>query len=211
MARNVCTSCRMLCQRLRRVLVFACLIPPALCFGSVKSATAGDQVWSGLGPRAKSVQAIAVDPLNPSRMWAATFGAGVYRSLDGGSTWAGYRDSLTNTYVRCLAVNRVHPDSVFCGTNDGVFVSTDGGATWKRNLPTAWSVRSITIHPFRRSIIYASTYGSGIYKSYNGGASWNTVNLGLPSRNVSDAATFGTISSLSSDARIMQVAARFTF
>jgi len=121
-------------------------------------------------------------------MWAATFGAGVYRSLDGGSTWAGYRDSLTNTYVRCLAVNRVHPDSVFCGTNDGVFVSTDGGATWKRNLPTAWSVRSITIHPFRRSIIYASTYGSGIYKSYNGGASWNTVNLGLVNTKVRDVA-----------------------
>jgi hypothetical protein len=40
---------------------------------------------------------------------------------------------------------------------------------------------------------------------------FNTVNFGLPNRNVSDAATFGTISSLSSDARIMQIAARFTF
>jgi hypothetical protein len=40
---------------------------------------------------------------------------------------------------------------------------------------------------------------------------FNTVNFGLPNRNVSDTATFGTISSLSSDARIMQIAARFTF
>ena len=40
---------------------------------------------------------------------------------------------------------------------------------------------------------------------------FNTVNLGLPNRNISDAATFGTISSLSSDPRIMQIAARFTF
>ena len=40
---------------------------------------------------------------------------------------------------------------------------------------------------------------------------FNTVNFGLPNRNVSDAATFGTISSLSGDARIMQIAARFTF
>jgi hypothetical protein len=40
---------------------------------------------------------------------------------------------------------------------------------------------------------------------------FNTVNYGLPNRNISDAATFGTISSLSSDARIMQIAARFTF
>ena len=40
---------------------------------------------------------------------------------------------------------------------------------------------------------------------------FNTVNFGLPNRNISDAATFGTISSLSSDPRIMQVAVRFTF
>jgi hypothetical protein len=40
---------------------------------------------------------------------------------------------------------------------------------------------------------------------------FNTVNFGLPNRNVSDAATFGTISSLSSDPRIMQLAVRFTF
>jgi hypothetical protein len=40
---------------------------------------------------------------------------------------------------------------------------------------------------------------------------FNTVNLGLPSRNITDAATFGTISSLSSDPRIMQIAVRVTF
>ena len=40
---------------------------------------------------------------------------------------------------------------------------------------------------------------------------FNTVNFGLPNRNISDAATFGTISSLSGDPRIMQLAVRFTF
>src|SRR5882762_2376698 len=159
-----------------------------LCQGTAKPALAGNQIWSGSGPRAKSIQAIARDPLNPSRMWAATLGAGVYRSLDGGATWTAYRDSLTNTFVRCLAVNPVHPDSVFCGTNDGVFLSTDGGVAWKQNLPTIWSVRSITMHPFRRSILYASTYGSGIYKSFNGGASWGTINLGLVNTKVRDVA-----------------------
>src|SRR5882762_6327053 len=159
-----------------------------LCQGTAKPALAGNQIWSGSGPRAKSIQAIARDPLNPSRMWAATLGAGVYRSLDGGATWTAYRDSLTNTFVRCLAVNPVHPDSVFCGTNDGVFLSTDGGVAWKQNLPTIWSVRSITMHPFRRSILYAATYGSGIYKSFNGGATWGTINLGLVNTKVRDVA-----------------------
>jgi len=40
---------------------------------------------------------------------------------------------------------------------------------------------------------------------------FNTVNFGLPNRNISDAATFGTISSLSSDPRIMQLAIRLAF
>jgi hypothetical protein len=40
---------------------------------------------------------------------------------------------------------------------------------------------------------------------------FNTVNFGLPNRDVSSTATFGTISSLASDPRTMQIAARFTF
>ncbi|MGE5814571.1 MAG: hypothetical protein ACM36C_08805, partial [Acidobacteriota bacterium] len=40
---------------------------------------------------------------------------------------------------------------------------------------------------------------------------FNTTNFGLPNRNITDAATFGTISSLAGDARIMQLAIRFTF
>src|SRR5262249_20066121 len=40
---------------------------------------------------------------------------------------------------------------------------------------------------------------------------FNTVNFGLPNRDISTAATFGTISSLASDPRTMQIAARFTF
>ena len=174
-------------QRGPNPLVLACLLSFALLVPAT-NATAGNQVWSSSGPRAKSIQAIARDPLNPLRMWAATFGAGVYRSLDGGSTWTAYRDSLKNTFVRCLAVNPANPDSVFCGTNDGIFLSTDGGLLWREILPTIWSVRSIAIHPVRRSILYASTYGSGIYKSFNGGASWNTINLGLVSTKVRNVA-----------------------
>src|SRR5690348_8816706 len=73
-------------------------------------AIAGNLVWTGTGPRAKSVKDIVRDPLNASRMWTASFGAGVYRSLDGGATWTPYRTGLVSTFVRCLAVQPRHPD-----------------------------------------------------------------------------------------------------
>lgn len=160
----------------------------ALALALPRVASGGPQVWTGTGPRAKSIQAIVRDPLDPSRLWSASFGAGVYRSLDGGATWTGYRSGLTNTFVRSLAVQPHHPDSIFCGTNDGVFLSRDGGMTWTKVLATSNSVRTLAIHPIKTGTIYAGTYGSGVWKSLNGGSTWNQINLGLVNTDVRDVA-----------------------
>lgn len=157
-----------------------------------KLCTSGSHVWTGAAPRAKSIEAIARDPLNPSRAWAGAFGSGVWRTVDGGATWTPSRAGLLNTFVRCLAVEPRHPDSVFAGTNDGVFLSTNGGTTWSLVLATTNSVRSLSIHPLRTGVVYAGTYGSGIYKSSNGGSSWAAVNLGLVNTNVRDVAIHPT-------------------
>ena len=163
------------------VVLFALILP-------VPGARAGDKVWTGAAPRAKSIEAIALDPKNPNRLWAAAFGSGVARSLDGGATWSSSRAGLLNTFVRCLAVRPQHPDSVYCGTNDGVFLSVDGGVTWKQLLSTSASVRTLAIHPIRTGTIYAGTYGSGVYKSLNAGTSWSPINLGLANASVRDIA-----------------------
>ncbi|MEP7028541.1 MAG: hypothetical protein ABI960_08090, partial [Candidatus Eisenbacteria bacterium] len=163
------------------------LLPAGVAIALVFTAaavSAGPSTWTGNGPRARSLEAIARDPLQPARMWAAAFGAGVYRSLDGGATWTAYRSGLTNTFVRCLADNPAHPDSIWCGANDGVFLSVDGGVRWSLALATTGSVRGITLQPARPSTVYASTYGDGIFKSINGGLSWSAIDLGLANPNV---------------------------
>jgi photosystem II stability/assembly factor-like uncharacterized protein len=148
-------------------------------------ARAGNQVWTGNGPRAKSIEAIARDPLNSLRMWAAAFGSGVWRSLDGGATWAQFDVGLKNTYVRCVTPNPKNPDSLLCGTNDGVYQSTDAGATWKLVLATTQSVRGIAIHPRRTKTAYAASFGLGIYKTTsNRWDQWASINSGLASTNV---------------------------
>jgi photosystem II stability/assembly factor-like uncharacterized protein len=149
---------------------------------------AGNQVWTGTSPRAKSIEAIAADPLNPLRFWAATFGGGVARTTDGGATWTTERTGLVTTFVRCLAAQPHHPDSLYCGTNDGVFLSTDGGLSFSKLLSTNVSVRAIAIHPIRTGVIYAATNGSGVYKSINAGKNWSQINLGLTNVNVRDVA-----------------------
>ncbi len=118
-------------------------------------------MWTGTAPRAKSIKGIARDPLNSSRMWVASFGAGVYRSVDGGVTWTGHRSGLGNTFVRCVTPQPNHPDSVFCGTNGGIFLSVDGGLNWNQILATSVSVRAIAVHPIRTGVIYAATFGNG--------------------------------------------------
>ena len=155
-------------------------------------AVAGDLTWTGNGPKAKGIEAIVRDPLSPSRMWAASFGSGVYRSTDGGTTWTASRSGLVNTFVRALACNPYHPDSLFCGTNDGIWLSVDGGVNWNQVLSTNRSVRAIAIHPSRTATMYAATYGLGIFKSVNGGKNWSAINLGLVNTNVRDVALHPT-------------------
>ena len=45
-------------------------------------ALAGNRVWTGNSPRAKSIEAITRDPLDPARAWATAFGSGVFRTTD---------------------------------------------------------------------------------------------------------------------------------
>ena len=176
------------CIRDSRIPFTPFLLATLLLFLCTAEAFAGNQVWTGTAPRAKSIEAIARDPLNPNRAWAAAFGSGVFRTTDGGATWTSYRNGLTNTFVRCLAVQPKHPDSIYCGTNDGVFLSINGGVTWSPRLVTLSSVRSLTIHPIKTGTLFAGTYGNGVYKSFNAGQSWVQVNLGLVNTSVRDIA-----------------------
>jgi photosystem II stability/assembly factor-like uncharacterized protein len=87
--------------------------------------------------------------------------------------------------VRALAVDPGTPRVVYAGTlGEGVFKSTDGGATWSRSgsgLPKS-EVNGVNAFAFdarRHTIVYAAVSGHGVYKSTNGGASWLPVRTGM--------------------------------
>jgi photosystem II stability/assembly factor-like uncharacterized protein len=134
-------------------------------------------------------------------------GDGIYKSTDGGETWEhlGLRDGQQ---IPVVLVDPHDPNRVFAavlghpyGPNAerGVFRSTDGGRTWERVLYRDENTGAVDLafDPADPRVLYASLWaarqapweigasfqvpGSGLYKSTDGGGSWQPLTRGLPS------------------------------
>ncbi len=139
--------------------------------------------WQTLpGMHGKSIRAFAVAPSNSQVLVAGALD-GVFRSSDGGDTWA--RISPENhrelKNVESLAIDPTNPDIVYIGTWHLPWKTDDGGQNWsniKQGVVDDSDVFSIIIDPRRPSVVYASAC-SGIYKSENAGLLFSKVK-GMP-------------------------------
>ncbi|PYV67686.1 MAG: glycoside hydrolase, partial [Acidobacteria bacterium] len=152
--------------------------------GIYKSKDAG-KTWTHLGLReGQQIPALAVDPRNPDRLFAAVLGhayganseRGIFRSNDGGATWEKVLFKDENTGGSDVEIDPSNPDVIyagmwqsrlgpwednnaFAGTNGGLFKSTDGGNTWRKltkGLPDELVQINIAIAPSRTSSLYAT-------------------------------------------------------
>jgi photosystem II stability/assembly factor-like uncharacterized protein len=124
--------------------------------GIYRSSDAG-KTWEHLGLRdGQQIPALAVDPRDPNKLFAAVLGhpygpneeRGIYRSTDGGTTWTKVLYKDANTGGSDVQIDPTNPDVVYAsmweetlgpwedgntydGTKGGLFKSTDGGNTWK--------------------------------------------------------------------------------
>jgi photosystem II stability/assembly factor-like uncharacterized protein len=135
---------------------------------------------------------------------SVSFGDGVYRSTDGGKTWQhmGLKDTER---ISAIAINPQNPDVVYIGAlghafgpneERGVFMTTDGGKTWNKTLyiDNQHGVADLEIDPTNPNILYAGMWSferkpwthrsgsekGGVYKSIDGGRTWNKLTNGLP-------------------------------
>jgi photosystem II stability/assembly factor-like uncharacterized protein len=169
-------------------------------------------------PDVVSIGDIAIGPRDPNLVWVGTgennnrqsssWGNGVYKSTDGGYTWA--RMGLEDTqHIGRIVIDPINPDIVFVaatghlwGANEqrGVFKTIDGGRTWTRVLfvDADTGATELVMDPGNPNVLYAGTYqrrravwgfsgggpGSGLHKTTDGGRTWTRLTGGLPKGNI---------------------------
>jgi len=143
----------------------------------------GPTYWnatSGYNPGVGRITSIAVDEGNLNHIIAGSQTGGVWRSIDGGTSWAVLTDNLANIDVYALAIDPTNSNTYYWGSNGGsIFKSTDSGSTWTlhSNLPGG-TINRILIDPTNTSKMYASAQGGGLFKSTDGGTTWTIIDGG---------------------------------
>jgi photosystem II stability/assembly factor-like uncharacterized protein len=131
--------------------------------------------------------AIAFDPFDSNRVYVAGDSAYNYScpafliTTDLGLTWTQSHTGMTGR-VWTMAVDPNQSGLLYCGTYQGIFKSTDGGANWASTGFTR-DTRTLVIDP-ESGIIYAGTYGYGVYMSSDYGANWVAMNTGLTNSSI---------------------------
>jgi photosystem II stability/assembly factor-like uncharacterized protein len=136
--------------------------------------------WTSLGPEGGNVEALAIDPVTSTTVYAGT-GGGVLKTTDGGATWAPASEGLTTFDVRDLAIDPLVPTTVYVATTSGgVFKSVDAGATWTpKNSGASSFISWLAIDPVTPSTVYARGT-NGVVKTTNAGVNWLPSNTGIP-------------------------------
>lgn len=103
---------------------------------------------------------------------------GLFRREASGGGWVALTAGLPpNPEVRAVLIRPGDPDTIYAGTQDGPYLSTDGGDTWRRlNFPghnaVIWTIAQ---HPTRPNVMYAGTAPIALYRSLDSGESWHRL------------------------------------
>jgi photosystem II stability/assembly factor-like uncharacterized protein len=175
----------------------------ALARNEIVRSTDGGITWvaANKGLPASYFTLLAMDPFNPSTLYAGAAYANLFRSTDRGESWTALNTGLPGGFLGSLTFDPTTPSTIYAaGVNGAISKSTDGGERWMPlkspvNVGYGDAVLSLAIDPTNPSLIYGGSFaaatglsgpavsGSGnIAKSTNGGQSWNRINAGIPSK-----------------------------
>ncbi|MCE2956368.1 MAG: WD40/YVTN/BNR-like repeat-containing protein [Bacteroidota bacterium] len=142
----------------------------------------------------RTVGAVGI-PSQPNVFLMGVNNGGVWKTTDFGRTWKPIFDSAPTGSVGDVAVSLSNPNIIYVGTGeglhrpdlavgDGMFKSTDGGATWKHvGLKDAQQIGRVIVHPTNPDIVFAAVLGHpyganeerGVFRTRDGGTTWEKV------------------------------------
>jgi photosystem II stability/assembly factor-like uncharacterized protein len=150
-----------------------------------------------IGPVGNRTISVAGIPDDPMIYYAGAASGGIWKTTDGGLNWEPIFDDQPVHAIGSLAVALSDPNIVWAGTGEsfirsnvsignGVWKSTDAGATWNHmGLEGTGRIGRVIIHPQNPDIVYAAALGHGyspqkergIYRTTDGGENWEQVHF----------------------------------
>ena len=162
-----------------------------------KSAGAyADLAWRMIGPqRGGRTRAVAGVPAQEHVFYIGAVNGGVWKTQDAGRTWQPIFDSEPTQSIGAIAVAPSDPNVLYVGSGEGllrpdlsvgngIYRSSDGGVSWShRGLTDAQQIPELAVDPGDPNRVFAAVLGHpygpsserGIYRSLDGGASWERV------------------------------------
>jgi photosystem II stability/assembly factor-like uncharacterized protein len=152
--------------------------------------------WREIGPfRGGRSVAVAGSSKRPNEYYFGTTGGGVFKTTDGGITWAPVTDKYFGGTIGAIGISESNPEIVYVGAGeypirgnvshgDGVWRTADAGKTWvSLGLADTRQISRVRVHPTNPDIVYVGAQGHvfgpnaerGVYKTTDGGKSWKKI------------------------------------
>ena len=166
------------------------------------AALLADYQWRSIGPASAGGRVTDIKALDTDFRYAivAAASGGVWKTVNAGTTWTPIFDRYGASSIGAVAIFQRNPQILWVGTGeannrnsvawgDGIYKSTDGGQTFHNaGLKDTFQIARVVTHPTDPNIVYVAAIGNlwgytgdrGVFKTADGGATWQKLTGGLP-------------------------------